>query len=246
MKKLILTIVFLFIAFTLFAGNGIIKDYVLPSTVAITTSRGLGAGCIATEDGYIVTASHVIRGATKIYVYLNDFTQYKARIVGFHSETDIAVIKIEPLEPLIPFEENMLANLNQTFIGDTAIAVGHPFGYAWSISKGIISNKLRGRNGIRYYMIDTSLNPGNSGGPLVNEYGEVIGINVEAIPPGYAENIGIAVTIQSFIEEVEMLIEEDMARTEAIQDVRQYIEDKNKKVVPKEPQIIQIVIPGVE
>jgi len=243
-KKLLLTLAFLFVAFTVFAGNGIIKNYVLPSTVAITTGRSLGAGCIATEDGYIVTAFHVVNGAEEIIVWLHDFTQYKARLVGAHSECDIAVLKIEPLEPLICFDEDMIVNPHQVFIGDTAIAIGHPHGLAFSVTKGIISNKLRGVNGTRLYQIDTSLNPGNSGGPLVNEYGEVIGINVIAVPPAYAENIAAAISVQSFYEEVEMLIAEDMKRTETIMDVRQYVEDKYKKIEPKEPVIIEIIIPG--
>lgn len=242
-KLLFVFVALLLFASPLLASNGIIQDRVLPSVVAITTQNSLGAGAIATEDGYIVTAAHVVKYSEEITVWLYDFTQYKARVVGFHSECDIAVLKIEPLVPLIAFEEDMIVNPNQVFIGDTAIAIGHPLGLAFTVTKGIISNKLRGENGTKLYQIDTSLNPGNSGGPLVNEYGEVIGINVIAIPPAYAENIAAAVAVQSFYEEVKMLIDEDILRTETITDVRQYVEDKYKKIEPKKPRIIEIIIP---
>jgi len=211
----------------LIAGNGYLEYKVLPSTVAIATEFALGAGCIATEDGYIITNKHVVVGAETIYVWLHDFTRYKARLVGFHSETDIAVLKIEPIDPLIPFTKENIANTNQIFIGDTVYAIGHPFGFVWSITKGIISQRRQDMNGVRYWQIDASVNPGNSGGPLVDEYGRLIGINTLGFPPAFVENIALAISVQSFIEEVEMLIAADMERMKPIQNVREYNQENN-------------------
>jgi S1-C subfamily serine protease len=253
MKKLLifLTIVVAMLLFDVpaMARNGIIESETLPSTVAIVTPMALGAGVIATEDGYIVTAKHVVIGEEYVDVYLSDFEQYRGRVVGLHSECDIAVIKINPLKELMPFHHpdlvpspdgwNDIANPNQTFIGDTVYAIGHPVGLVWSVTKGIITSKrMWGDEGLRYFQIDAAINPGNSGGPLVNENGQVIGINVMALPPWAVEDVGLAIAVLSFAEEVGMLIEEDMKRLALIADVRAYIEGEEPEEEPKPQQII--------
>jgi len=259
MKKLciILTLALsLCVAVPAMGRNGIIEVNVLPSTVALVSPMSLGAGVIATGDGYIVTARHVVDGQEYVDVYLNTYEQYRGRVVGYHTECDIAVIKINPLKELIPFHHpdmvpppddwNDIANPNQTFIGDAVYAIGHPVGLVWSVTKGIIvAKRMWGDKGIRFFQIDAAINPGNSGGPLVNENGQVIGINVMALPAWGAEDVGIAISVLSFAEEVGMLIEEDEKRLKVIEDVRAYIkgEEPEEKEDP-EPIIIRIEQPN--
>ena len=228
MKKLLfLFLVFILAAFPLFAQEGVVKWEAIPKTVAIVTNLGLGTGCIATEDGYIVTNKHVVYKCDFIKVYDSQFREYGARLVGYHSECDIAVIKINPWEELDYFsEEKQVANPNQIFLMDEVYAIGHPHGSAWTITKGIISNKLEDKDGIRYFQVDASINQGNSGGALVNNNGQLIGINFGAIPPAFAENMAYAIAVASFAEEVLMLIEEDIDRVDVIENVREYADSK--------------------
>jgi S1-C subfamily serine protease len=247
MKKflvpLFLCVMMLFaVASPVFAQRGLIEHYVLPKTVAITTYTGLGAGCIVSADGYIITNRHVVDQYTTVTVWLHDFKQYTGRVVGYHSECDIAVVKIEPLEPLEFFTEEDVANRNQTYLGDTVYAIGHPVGLAWSITRGIISAYRAGPKGITYIQTDTPINPGNSGGPLVNERGEVVAINTLGFPPYAVENIAASIMVHCFIEECLMLIEEDRERTEVIGDVREYIKNKNKKAPKPKKKGITIII----
>jgi len=256
MKKLfvflmIVTAMLLF-AVPIMARNGMIEEVVLPSTVAIVTPMGFGAGVIADETGYIVTARHVVEGHEYVDVYMSDFEQYRGRVVGYHSECDIAIVKIIPLKELEPFHHpeftpppdnwSDIANPRQTFIGDEVFAIGHPVGLVWSVTKGIIvQNRMWGDEGLRYIQTDAATNPGNSGGPLVNINGQVIGIIIQGIPPAWAENVGIAITVLSFAEEVGMLIEEDRKRMTVIADVRAYIEGEESE--EKKPQQIIITLP---
>lgn len=228
MKKLLLLfLAFIIIMVPLFAQEGTVKWQAIPKTVAIATNHGLGTGCIATEDGYIVTNKHVVYKCDFIKVFDSQFREYGARLVGYHSECDIAVIKIIPWEPLDYFsEEEKVANPNQIFLMDEVYAIGHPFGSPWTITRGIISNKVENKDGIRYFQIDASINHGNSGGALTNNNGQLIGINTTAIPPAFAENMAYAIAVASFAEEVLMLIEEDIDRMDVIEDVREYVDSK--------------------
>jgi len=227
MKKLLIILLVLLFVAPCFAEEGVVKWNAIPKTVAVVSGFGFGSGVFVTEDGYIVTNAHVVRGDNPIKVYDSDFNEYGARLVGIHSETDIAVIKILPFEPVDYFDaEKWVANPNQIFLMDEVYAIGHPLGITWTITKGIITNKLENNNGIRMYLIDASLNPGNSGGPLVNKYGKLIGINTMAIPAGYAENIGVAIAVGSLVEEVQMLIEIDIERLEVIENVREYVDSQ--------------------
>lgn len=143
---------------------------------------GLGSGVIITEDGYIVTNNHVVDGADKLEVLLNDNSTYDARIVGVDEATDLALIKIEAksLSP-ITFGDSEAVK-----VGEWVLAVGNPFGFNSTVTAGIISAKARslGQNGHKnklsiesFIQTDAALNPGNSGGALVNLKGELIGIN---------------------------------------------------------------------
>ena len=224
MRKLLVTFLLFFVAIPVFAQEAVVKWNAIPKTVAVTSAFGFGSGVIVTPDGYIVTNKHVVYKTDYLKVYTSDFEEYGARLVGYHSECDIAVIKINPWEELDYFdpENNTVANPNQIFQMDEVYAVGHPMGAAWTITKGIVSRKVETAKGIRYIQIDAALNVGNSGGALVNRHGRLMGINTMAIPPAYAENMGYAIAVGSLIEEVTMLIEEDMLRYSVIENVREY------------------------
>ena len=167
---------------------------------------GMGSGFIISEDGYILTAEHVIHQADEISVVLADGTEYPAKLVGADFATDVALLKIEATN--LPVAQ--LGNSDEVKVGQWAIAIGHPFGEAVggtepTVTVGVISAKDRtmSRNdesGFRVYsgllQTDASINPGNSGGPLVNSLGQVIGINTAIITTsGGSLGIGFAVPI---------------------------------------------------
>ena len=141
--------------------------------------KGSGSGVIISEDGYIVTNNHVIDGAEKLEVTLNDNSTYNATVVGTDESTDIALIKINAkgLHPIV------FGNSDAVKVGEWCVAVGNPFGLNSTVTAGIISAKGRGVNesssmGIKSFIQhDAAVNPGNSGGALVNTAGELIGIN---------------------------------------------------------------------
>lgn len=143
---------------------------------------GLGSGVIISEDGYIVTNNHVVDGADKLEVLLNDNSTYDAKIIGTDEATDLALIKIDAkgLSP-ITFGDSEAVK-----VGEWVLAVGNPFGFNSTVTAGIVSAKARslgqgqrnGNIGIESFIqTDAALNPGNSGGALVNLKGELIGIN---------------------------------------------------------------------
>ena len=143
---------------------------------------GVGSGVIISEDGYIVTNNHVIEDADKLEVLLNDNSTYEARVVGTDEATDLALIKIDA-ENLSPIT---FGDSEQLKIGEWVLAVGNPFGFNSTVTAGIVSAKARslsqnGRNGKigmeSYIQTDAALNPGNSGGALVNLKGALIGVN---------------------------------------------------------------------
>lgn len=155
--------------------------------------QGLGSGLIINEDGRILTNSHVISGADELIVVLSDGTEYKASVLGADPGTDIAVVKIEA-DGLVPAT---LGDSDAIRVGQWVIAAGNPFGLSSTITTGIVSAKGRSDVGITAYenfiQTDAAINQGNSGGPLVNLSGEVIGINTAMI--GRSGNIGIGFSI---------------------------------------------------
>lgn len=142
--------------------------------------RGSGSGVIISADGYIVTNNHVVDGAEKLTVTLNNNDEYKARVIGTDPNTDIALIKITGAKNLVPVT---FANSDEVRIGEWCVAVGNPFGLNSTVTAGIISAKGRGVNesqnsGVKAFIQhDAAVNPGNSGGALVNTDGQLIGIN---------------------------------------------------------------------
>lgn len=142
---------------------------------------GLGSGVIISEDGYIVTNNHVVDGADKLEVLFNDNSSYDARIIGTDEASDLALIKVEA-EGLTPI---VFGDSESVKIGEWVLAVGNPFGFNSTVTAGIVSAKARslgqnhkGNLSIESFIqTDAALNPGNSGGALVNLKGELIGIN---------------------------------------------------------------------
>lgn len=144
--------------------------------------RGMGSGVIISPDGYIVTNNHVIDGAEKLEVTLNDNRTFNATVVGTDEKTDIALIKINAKD----LHAITFGNSDAVKVGQWCVAVGNPFGFNSTVTAGIISAKARGlsessnsgNNGIKAFIQhDAAVNPGNSGGALVNTAGELIGIN---------------------------------------------------------------------
>lgn len=167
--------------------SGIIED-VIKSVVTVKTDVSQGSGFVIAEEGYVVTNAHVMEGAKGATIVTYDGQSHKVLFIGKDSNMDIALLKIEETgyNPLI------LENSNKVQIGEKVIAIGNPLGLQFSVSEGIISAvNRRGTNGLNAYIqTDASLNPGNSGGPLIDVNGRVVGINNFKISGG--ENIGFA------------------------------------------------------
>jgi serine protease Do len=142
-------------------------------------SKSTGSGVIISNDGYIVTNYHVIKGAENIQITLNDNKEYKAEILGFDDQTDLALLKIESTQ--LPFL--VFGNSDSLQIGEWVLAVGNPYRLQSTVTAGIVSAKARSinileRQGIESFIqTDAAVNPGNSGGALINTNGELIGIN---------------------------------------------------------------------
>ena len=157
-------------------------------------SRGVGSGFIVTKDGYILTNEHVVEGATRITVGLQNGDKYRGRIVGIDEETDVAVVKIDAPRDLPTV---VLGDSNSAQVGDWVLAMGSPFGLDQTVTAGIISKKERETPYFtsfqRFLQTDAAINRGNSGGPLVNMRGEVIGVNSQiATSTGDYNGIGFA------------------------------------------------------
>jgi serine protease Do len=157
--------------------------------------QGLGSGVIVSPDGYILTNNHVVDGATDIRVALADKREFKAKVIGTDPKVDIAVLKIDASNlPAIVFGDS-----NRARVGDYAIAVGDPFGVGQTVTMGIVSAKGRTGLGIEQYedfiQTDAPINPGNSGGALINDRGELIGINTAILAHGSEGNQGIGFAI---------------------------------------------------
>lgn len=137
-------------------------------------SRGVGSGFIISADGYVMTNAHVIEDAETIYVTLPDKREFKAKLVGADKRTDVALVKIEATNlPRLP-----LGDSNTVRAGEWVLAIGSPFGLDNTVTAGIVSAKGRDTGDyLPFIQTDVAVNPGNSGGPLINLRGEVIGIN---------------------------------------------------------------------
>ena len=157
-------------------------------------STSLGSGFIIDASGYIVTNHHVIEDADEVTVILHDDTNLKAKIVGRDTKTDLALLKVEPKKPLtaVPWGDS-----DKVRVGDWIVAIGNPFGLGGTVTAGIISALKRDINSgpyDSYLQTDASINRGNSGGPMFNLKGEVIGVNTAIYSPsGGSIGIGFAI-----------------------------------------------------
>ncbi len=155
----------------------------------------LGSGVIVSPDGYILTNNHVVDGATDVRVTLADKRQLKATVVGTDPKTDIAVLKVDGSG----FPAITIGDSSKVQVGDYALAIGDPFGVGQTVTMGIISALNRGNLGIEDYedfiQTDAPINPGNSGGALVNDRGELVGINTAILSHGSGGNEGIGFAI---------------------------------------------------
>ncbi|OIP09220.1 MAG: protease Do [Betaproteobacteria bacterium CG2_30_68_42] len=139
-------------------------------------SRSLGSGFIVSGDGYILTNAHVVDGAEEILVKLNDKREFKAKVIGTDKRTDVALIKI----PVTGLPAARLGDPGKLRVGEWVVAIGSPFGFDNTVTAGIVSAKGRSlpqENYVPFIQTDAAVNPGNSGGPLFNLKGEVVGIN---------------------------------------------------------------------
>ncbi|HDZ89373.1 MAG: trypsin-like peptidase domain-containing protein [Deltaproteobacteria bacterium] len=167
----------------------------------------LGSGFIISEQGYILTNAHVINNATDIRVFLSEKQRdYPAKIVGADRLTDTALIKIEPdhFLSVVP-----LGNSDKLRVGEMVLAMGNPFGLRHSATSGIVSATERVSPGLNRTLVDfiqtdSAINPGSSGGPLLNLYGEVVGINTAMV--SHAQSIGFAIPINTVKEVIPMLV----------------------------------------
>lgn len=195
---------------------------------------GMGTGVIIDERGYFLTNYHVVENVTQIRATLVDGATYAARVIARDPETDLALLKIDPLTPLpvMPFGSS-----DDLMYGETVIAIGNAFGYEHTITRGIISElhrnvRLSEKQSYRdLIQTDASINPGNSGGPLINVDGEMIGVNV-AIRAG-AQGIGFAIPVRNVTEVLAKMlsIRERNGTWHGIQAVNTEVNDPQPGVV---------------
>ena len=169
------------------------KDFNQPTE---RKASSLGSGFIIDKNGTIITNNHVIKNAEDIVVRVGD-KEYEAKVLGADPYSDLAVLKIEAKEKFKPVK---FGDSDKARVGDWVVAIGNPFGLGGTVTSGIISARNRDINLTRYddfIQTDASINQGNSGGPLFNLNGDVIGINTAIIAPGQSGSIGIGFAIPS-------------------------------------------------
>lgn len=183
--------------------SAIVND-VLKSVVSVITNLGQGSGVFFRTSGYIVTNYHVIKDASTIYVYTYDKKTYNVEVIGYDSEKDIALIKINVQYPHLQTEDS-----DNIQVGERVIALGNPGGLDFSVTEGIVSavNRVVSSNNIGYVQTDVPISPGNSGGPLVNKRGKIIGINNFKISGEGFEGLGFAIPSNVINEAVNKIID---------------------------------------
>jgi serine protease Do len=165
--------------------------------------RGVGTGFIISTDGYVLTNHHVVDESDEITVTLTDKREFKAKLIGSDQRTDVALLKIEASQlPTL-----IIGDPNKARVGEWVMAIGSPFGLENTVTAGIVSAKARDTGDyLRFIQTDVAVNPGNSGGPLLNMRGEVIGINSQIISrTGNFAGISLSIPIDEAMRVVEQL-----------------------------------------
>ncbi|WP_407308309.1 Do family serine endopeptidase [Acinetobacter sp.] len=155
-----------------FFGNRVI----IPQQQTPQEKTGYGSAFFISKDGYLLTNHHVVEDASKVTIMLNDRREIDATVVGSDERTDVALLKVNGSN----FPELRTGNVDGLRVGEPVLAIGSPFGFDYSASAGIVSAKMRnmmGETSVPFIQTDVALNPGNSGGPLFNQNGEVVGVN---------------------------------------------------------------------
>lgn len=155
-----------------FFGNQVI----IPQQQAPQEKTAYGSAFFISKDGYLLTNHHVVEDASKVTIRLNDRREIDAIVVGSDERTDVALLKVKGSN----FPELRTGNVDRLRVGEPVLAIGSPFGFDYSASAGIVSAKMRnmmGETSVPFIQTDVALNPGNSGGPLFNQNGEVVGVN---------------------------------------------------------------------
>ncbi|GIT82443.1 serine protease [Acinetobacter seohaensis] len=155
-----------------FFGNQVI----IPQQQIPQEKTGYGSAFFISKDGYLLTNHHVVEDASKVTIVLNDRRELDATVVGSDERTDVALLKVQGSS----YPELRTGNVDQLRVGEPVLAIGSPFGFDYSASAGIVSAKMRnmmGETSVPFIQTDVALNPGNSGGPLFNQRGEVVGVN---------------------------------------------------------------------
>ena len=180
-------------------------------------AHGVGSGFIIGTNGDIITNRHVVQGATKVTVTMNDGKEYRAQVVGKDAQTDVAVVRLE--KPPANLVVARLGDSDKLEVGEWVVAVGSPLGLEQTVTAGIVSGKGRpgrhvqmsGKRVRGYIQTDAKINPGNSGGPLVNLEGEVVGVNT-LIQVGAGGAYGFAIPVNEVRRVAQLLVKEGRVR----------------------------------
>ncbi|MDQ6627851.1 MAG: DegQ family serine endoprotease [Pseudomonadota bacterium] len=212
-----------------------------------TPMRGLGSGFIISPDGLILTNAHVVQGAKDVTVKLTDRREFTAKVLGTDPKTDIAVLKIDARNlPVLT-----MGKVSDLMVGQWVLAIGSPFGFDNSVTAGVVSAKGRSLPGdgyVPFIQTDAAVNPGNSGGPLLNAHGEVIGINSQIYSrSGGFEGLSFAIPIDVAVQVKDQIVATGHASHArlgvAIQEVNQTFADSFKLDTP-EGALVSNVDPG--
>jgi serine protease Do len=175
----------------------------LPQQPGEEVPRGEGSGFILSADGYVMTNAHVVEGATEVYVTLTDKREFKAKIVGADERTDVALVKIDATG----LPSLKIGDAGRLRVGEWVLAIGSPFGLESTVTAGIVSAKQRETGSdVPFIQTDVAVNPGNSGGPLLNTRGEAVGINSQILSPvGSYVGISFAIPIDEAMRVADQL-----------------------------------------